>query len=75
MVIYSAEEGKISERAHCFATFARVTPASDAAARRIELHHINGFSVRGHRLVMRCDTEAWVHPYEEHGEGLFDRVS
>ncbi len=49
MVIYSAEEGKISERAHCFATFARVTWASDAPTPRIELHHINWFSVRGHR--------------------------
>src|SRR4051794_19536800 len=29
---------------------------------------------RGHRLATRCDTEAWVHLYEDHGEGLFDRV-
>jgi asparagine synthase (glutamine-hydrolysing) len=26
---------------------------------------------RGHRLRTRCDTEAWVHLYEDHGEGLF----
>ncbi len=30
---------------------------------------------RGHRLATRCDTEAWVHLYEDHGEGLFDRVN
>ncbi len=49
MVIYSAEEGQISERAHCFATFARVSRADDAPSPWIELHHINWFSVRGHR--------------------------
>ena len=26
----------------------------------------------GHRLATRCDTEAWVHLYEEHGEAMFD---
>jgi asparagine synthase (glutamine-hydrolysing) len=26
---------------------------------------------RGHRLATRCDTEAWVHLYEELGEGVF----
>ncbi len=30
---------------------------------------------RGHHLATRCDTEAWVHLYEDHGEGLFDRVN
>ncbi len=25
----------------------------------------------GHKLSTRCDTEAWVHLYEEHGEGMF----
>src|SRR5262249_32288450 len=28
----------------------------------------------GHRLATRCDTEAWVHLYEDHGEALFDRA-
>jgi asparagine synthase (glutamine-hydrolysing) len=26
---------------------------------------------RGHRLATRCDTEAWVHLYEDLGEGMF----
>ena len=26
---------------------------------------------RGHHLATRCDTEAWVHLYEDHGEGMF----
>ena len=26
---------------------------------------------RGHRLATHCDTEAWVHLYEELGEGVF----
>ena len=26
---------------------------------------------RGHSLRTRCDTEAWVHLYEDHGEGMF----
>jgi len=30
---------------------------------------------RGHRLATRCDTEAWVHLYEDHGESLFDHVN
>jgi asparagine synthase (glutamine-hydrolysing) len=34
-----------------------------------------GLLVRGHRLATRCDTEAWVHLYEDHGETLFDRVN
>jgi len=29
---------------------------------------------RGHRLATRCDTEAWVHLYEDHGEGLFEHA-
>ena len=29
---------------------------------------------RGHRLATRCDTEAWVHLYEDHGEGMFDKA-
>src|SRR4051794_1359557 len=27
----------------------------------------------GHRLATRCDTEAWVHLYEDHGAGMFER--
>jgi len=27
---------------------------------------------RGHRLATRCDTEAWVHLYEDHGEAMFE---
>ena len=29
---------------------------------------------RGHLLATRCDTEAWVHLYEDHGAGMFDRA-
>jgi asparagine synthase (glutamine-hydrolysing) len=29
---------------------------------------------RGHRLATRCDTEAWVHLYEDLGEGLFEKT-
>lgn len=29
---------------------------------------------RGHRLATHCDTEAWVHLYEEQGERLWDSV-
>src|SRR4051794_4969603 len=29
---------------------------------------------RGHRLATRCDTEAWVHLYEDLGEGMFERA-
>ena len=28
----------------------------------------------GHRLATRCDTEAWVHLYEDHREGMFARA-
>ena len=29
---------------------------------------------RGHILATRCDTEAWVHLFEDHGEGVFHRA-
>ena len=29
---------------------------------------------RGHRLATRCDTEAWVHLYEDMGEAMFDKA-
>ncbi|MEZ6073561.1 MAG: asparagine synthase (glutamine-hydrolyzing) [Pirellulales bacterium] len=29
---------------------------------------------RGHHLRTSCDTEAWVHLYEDHGEGVFSRA-
>jgi asparagine synthase (glutamine-hydrolysing) len=29
---------------------------------------------RGHTLATRCDTEAWVHLYEDDGEAMFDRA-
>jgi len=29
---------------------------------------------QGHRLATRCDTEAWVHLYEDFGEGMFDHA-
>jgi asparagine synthase (glutamine-hydrolysing) len=29
---------------------------------------------RGHHLATRCDTEAWVHLYEDLGEGMFERA-
>jgi asparagine synthase (glutamine-hydrolysing) len=28
----------------------------------------------GHHLATRCDTEAWVHLYEDHGEAIFARA-
>lgn len=28
----------------------------------------------GHRLATRCDTEAWVHLYEDHREAMFDKA-
>ena len=31
-------------------------------------------STRGHRLATRCDTEAWVHLYEDLGEGMFEKA-
>ncbi|MFO0910215.1 MAG: asparagine synthase (glutamine-hydrolyzing) [Isosphaeraceae bacterium] len=29
---------------------------------------------RGHRLATHCDTEAWVHLYEDRGEAMFDKA-
>jgi asparagine synthase (glutamine-hydrolysing) len=29
---------------------------------------------RGHHLATRCDTEAWVHLYEDHGRGMFEHA-
>ncbi|WP_435010861.1 asparagine synthase (glutamine-hydrolyzing) [Tundrisphaera lichenicola] len=29
---------------------------------------------RGHVLTTRCDTEAWAHLYEDHGEVMFDKA-
>ncbi len=29
---------------------------------------------RGHRLTTRCDTEAWVHLYEDRGLGMFEKA-
>jgi asparagine synthase (glutamine-hydrolysing) len=29
---------------------------------------------RGHQLATRCDTEAWVHLYEDLGEGMFAKA-
>ena len=29
---------------------------------------------RGHRLATRCDTEAWVHLYEDLGEAMFEKA-
>jgi asparagine synthase (glutamine-hydrolysing) len=29
---------------------------------------------RGHRLATRCDTELWVHLYEDHGEEMFRKT-
>jgi asparagine synthase (glutamine-hydrolysing) len=29
---------------------------------------------RGHHLKTRCDTEAWVHLYEDHGAGMFEHA-
>jgi asparagine synthase (glutamine-hydrolysing) len=29
---------------------------------------------RGHRLATRCDTEAWVHLYEDLGAGMFEKA-
>ena len=28
----------------------------------------------GHHLTTRCDTEAWVHLYEEHGRAMFEKT-
>ena len=29
---------------------------------------------RGHHLATRCDTESWVHLYEDHREGMFEKA-
>jgi asparagine synthase (glutamine-hydrolysing) len=29
---------------------------------------------RGHRLTTHCDTEAWVHLFEDFGEGMFEKA-
>ncbi len=29
---------------------------------------------RGHRLTTRCDTEAWVHLYEDRAQGMFEQA-
>jgi len=29
---------------------------------------------RGHHLTTHCDTEAWVHLYEDHGEQVFEQI-
>ncbi len=31
-------------------------------------------ATRGHRLATRCDTELWVHLYEDHGEDVFRKT-
>jgi asparagine synthase (glutamine-hydrolysing) len=33
-----------------------------------------GLLANGHRLATRCDTEAWVHLYEDLGEGMFAKT-
>lgn len=33
-----------------------------------------GLLARGHRLATRCDTEAWVHLYEDHGDAVFEHA-
>jgi hypothetical protein len=50
VVVYGAEApGNEPETSHCFATFARVvSPDRLGGAPRVELHHVNWFSVRGH---------------------------
>src|SRR4029453_17756868 len=40
----------------------------DHVERRAELE------ARGHRLVTHCDTEIIPHLYEEHGEGMWERL-
>jgi asparagine synthase (glutamine-hydrolysing) len=34
----------------------------------------SALAARGHRLATRCDTELWVHLYEDMGEGFFDKA-
>jgi asparagine synthase (glutamine-hydrolysing) len=33
-----------------------------------------GLLASGHHLTTRCDTEAWVHLYEEHGRAMFEKT-
>jgi asparagine synthase (glutamine-hydrolysing) len=33
-----------------------------------------GLLAAGHTLATRCDTEAWVHLYEDHGEAMFAKA-
>jgi asparagine synthase (glutamine-hydrolysing) len=33
-----------------------------------------GLLSAGHHLATRCDTEAWVHLYEDHGEAMFAKA-
>ncbi len=55
MVIYAAQEEVTPLTSHCFATFARVTTMGrPSGPPRVELHHINWFSLRGHRLGSTC---------------------
>lgn len=35
-----------------------------------EIRHV--LIQRGHHMLTQCDTEAWVHLYEDHGEKMFD---
>jgi hypothetical protein len=50
MVVYAAQEENTPMTSHCFATFARVIPTGrPSEGPRVALHHINWFSVRGHR--------------------------
>ncbi|MFI5456101.1 MAG: asparagine synthase (glutamine-hydrolyzing) [Isosphaerales bacterium] len=34
----------------------------------------SALTARGHRLATRCDTELWVHLYEDMGERFFDKA-
>ena len=51
LVVYAAQEpGNNPETSHCFATFARIARADGTPpAPRVELRHINWFSIRGHQ--------------------------
>ncbi len=58
MVVYAAQDrGNIAETSHCFATFARVAPMGESSRGRVELHHINWFSIRGHQTGLANVTE------------------
>lgn len=50
MVVFAAQEANNPVTSHCFATFARLTGAGGSGGEsRVELHHINWFSLRGHQ--------------------------